>query len=253
MKIKRITTPVLSPEGVAELRRLLEGAVLTEDQGIACRGQAVEVVISVWPSDQDEACFDAHLTAFQPGGKRVRLEGVNLSAHSEDERGVVLRFGKPTELGDVSIKGLWKGLTHRLSSPPVAGRSGQPVKLPAQRGALAARSEDESEGEEAAPPWELPVYESTDGRVRGMVQPQPGGVALVVFETNEAPLADATLRFALVEASGHVALDGEVRLERKQGGLWQGRWTGPMRLPSPCELWFEAVGNNSNKQGGNKA
>ena len=80
----------------------------------------------------------------------------------------------------------------------------------------------ETAGTAAAPPaapWDLPVYESDDGTVRGTVwQPEPGRAA-IAFETSEPGRAGAVVRFALVrEESGRVELEGEVKLEPVRDG-----------------------------------
>jgi hypothetical protein len=48
--------------------------------------------------------------------------------------------------------------------------------------------------------------------------------------------------FALVSESGRVECRNEVTLEPAGEGVWEGRWSGKVTLPAPCELVFEVEG-----------
>jgi hypothetical protein len=231
-------TPTLPPEGVAELRRLLDGCALTAGEGIARRGRGVEVVVSVWDSEGKADCFDAHFTAFGPGGERVRLDGVAAYARGQDEEGGLLHPGRLMRRGDLTIQGMRKGVAYELRLPAVMGRSQQPVPLavrpPRVKSAESAGpTADTSSGKSAE-------YTSTDGQVVVTVR-EGHGAAVVAFETREARLAGAAVRFALVQESGRVEHSGEVRLERVEEGVWEKRWTGSVYLSAPCELVFEVL------------
>jgi hypothetical protein len=232
---KRSNALPLTPERAAEFRRLLDGAALTATDELLLHGTALEVVVSVWESEDPQGHFDAHVSAFEPGGKRVRLDGAALHAVGRDEVGTVLRVGRSTERGDLSLDGLPVGLRYELHSPALVGRSSQPVKLPVRDQKWAAQG-----AEEPAPrPWELPVYETTDGKVKARVAPLPDGTTEFVFETREPSLALAVVRFALVQESGQVVHSAEADLKLVREGHWEGRWSGVVSLPSPCEFVFE--------------
>ena len=67
----------------------------------------------------------------------------------------------------------------------------------------------------------------------------PGWTAVQkhLFE-EEAALAGAVVEFALVQQWGLVEWNGEVRLEPVRQDLWEGRWSGSVRLSAPCDLVF---------------
>jgi hypothetical protein len=182
--------------------------------------------------------FDLLVSAFARGSKRVRLDGMHLHARGEDEAGAVLRIAEVTERGDLAIRGLRAGLGYALHSPVVMGRSIRPVALPLWGHAWAAQATEHP----AAKPWELPAYTSSDGKVAATVRPLDGEEAAISFETRAPELAGARVRFALVSDSGRVEHQDEVVLEPAGEGMWEGRWSGQVALPAPCELVFEATG-----------
>jgi hypothetical protein len=181
--------------------------------------------------------FDLLVSAFGGVSKRVRLEGVQLHARREDEAGAVLRVAEVTERGDLTIRGLRAGPGYVLRSPVVVGRSVKPVALPVWRHAWAAQAAEQP----TVKPWELPVYTSSDGKVAATVRPLDGEEAAISFETREPELVGASVRFALVSESGRVEHRGEVTLEPAGEGVWEGRWSGKVELPAPCELVFEVA------------
>jgi hypothetical protein len=183
-----------------------------------------------------EGRFDVYASAYEPGGRRVRLDGLTLYARGEDGMGKLLRIGHVMGRGDLVIEGLRAGVGYRLHSPAVSGWSGQPVLLPVRSKAGAAAGQ-----QTALAPWEWPEYKSVEGKVQCVVRPLPGDEAAITFETKEAELAGATVRFALVQKSGRVEYSDEVRLEPAGEGTWEKRWTGPVRLAAPCELVFDVV------------
>jgi hypothetical protein len=187
--------------------------------------------------DGGEGRFDLLVSAFAPGNKRVSLNKMGLYSRGQDDSGAVVRIAEATGRGDLAIDGMRAGLDWTLRAPEVMGRSGTPVVLPWGGGAWAAQGM-----RPAVPaPEELPVYESMDGAVCGLVRPLGDDKAVVTFETREARLAGATVRFSLVEESGRVGHSGEKQVEEAAEGVWEGRWTGTVRLKGPCELVFEVV------------
>jgi hypothetical protein len=183
--------------------------------------------------------FDLLVSAFGEGSKRVRLDGMRLHARGEDEAGAVLRVAEVTERGDLAIRGLRAGLGYVLHSPEVWGPvRPAPVPLPVSGPAWAARAAEQP----AAKPWELPAYASSDGKVAATVRPLDGEEAAISFETRAPELAGARVRFALVSESGRVEYRNEVTLEPAGEGVWEGRWSGKVALPAPCELVFEVAG-----------
>jgi hypothetical protein len=241
MKIIERGAPTLGPDGVAELRRLLEGVTLTGQESVLRRGRAVDVLISIWPSGEDTGCFDAHLCAFAPGGKRVRVDGFSLWALGQDEQGAVLRWGEGTSIGDLSIKGLRKGLSYRLDAPGVGAREpGEVLPLRVWEEYAAdsfAATHDYAEAE-------LSRYDSADGRVWATLKverAQEADEVVLSFETSDAALAGSMVRFYLLNRTGRVEYRGEVCLGPARGGCWEGRWSGGLRLARACRLFFRVV------------
>jgi hypothetical protein len=182
--------------------------------------------------------FDLLVSAFGGGSKRVRLDGMRLHARGEDEAGAVLRIAQVTERGDLAIRGLRAGLGYALHSPEVWGPvRPAPVPLPVCGPAWAAQAAEQP----AAKPWELPAYTSNDGKVAATVRPLDGEEAAISFETRAPELAGATVQFALVSESGRVEYRNEVTLDTAGEAVWEGRWSGKVSLPAPCELVFEVV------------
>jgi hypothetical protein len=183
--------------------------------------------------------FDLLVSAFGGVSKRVRLDGIRLHARGEDEAGAVLRVAKVTERGDLVIRGLRAELGYALHSPEVWGPvRPAPVPLPVRGPAWAAQAAEQP----AAKPWELPAYASNDGKVAATVRRLNGEEAAISFETREPELAGARVRFALVSESGRVEYRNEVTLEPAGEVVWEGRWSGKVTLPAPCELVFEVEG-----------
>jgi hypothetical protein len=183
--------------------------------------------------------FDLLVSALGGGSKRVRLDGMRLHARGEDEAEAVLRVAEVTERGDLAIRALRAGLGYALHSPEVWGPvRPAPVPLPVWGPAWAAQATEQP----AAKPWELLAYVSSDGKVAATVRPLDGEEAAISFETREPELAGARVRFALVSKSGRVEQRDEVALEPAGEGVWEGRWSGKVSLPAPCELVFEVEG-----------
>ena len=236
MKILKRKTPSLGPDGLAEMRLLLEGLPLTGQESVLRRGRAVDVMMTIWPSSEGADCFDAHLSAFASGGERVRFGDLKLWARGQDEQGTVLRFAELTSIGDLSLKGLRKGLIYRLHLPKV-GIGEWDAPLPIWEGKLTATTA-------AVPPREatdLPRYDSADGKVVATLQVKKDDQVTLAFETREAALAGAVVPFLLVSQSGRVEHSETVRLEPARGGRWEGRWSGSLRLARPCRLLFEVL------------
>ena len=230
--IKRSNTVPLTPELKLKevLRRLLaaENAVIA-DKGLFLRDPLLDVVVSVWPSEEKEGIFDVLVSAFQPGGKRVRLDGLRLCARGQDEVGTLLRIGRVTERGDLAIDELKTDVVFRLHSP-------DGISKPRER----SQNAWAAQGAEASPASpRLRVIESTDGAVRGMVRFLSDGTAEVAFETTEARWADAVVRFALVQETGRVEYEAEVRLEYVRDGLWECRGPEGIRVAAATDLIFE--------------
>ena len=248
------TAPVLTPAERDEWAGLLDGAELsTAGDGLVLHGEGLDVVIGLWPSEDKPGCVDAHVTAFRPGRQRVRLNAVTLSARSDDDP--VDQVCEHTTRGDLVLRGLTEGRTYRLGtvggdtpagsvavpSPRrvTAGRSAEPVHLPT----FAFKADP---GEAARSPWDLPAYPSEDGTVVGTVRPlgpdPRAGRAEIAFETRDPARAGAAVRFSLVEnSSGEVVLTGEVGLDPRGEGVWEGHWEGEVRLPAPAALVFEVL------------
>lgn len=223
-------------------RRLFSAGTVTvtAEQELHLHDGQLDVVGSVWPAEDQAGRFDLHLTATERGGKRLRLDRMTLHATGRDESGMVLRVAERTARGDLAIRDLREGLTYTLRSPAVAGHSQQPVVLPVRPEAWAGEPwAAESAARPAEKPWELPTYQSSDGRVEATVRPLGGAKAAISFETRAAELAGATVWFALVDEGGLVAHDGEVRLSGEEGGVREWRWTGRVELRSACKLVFE--------------
>ena len=116
MIIPRPRPPASLLEGEArdELRRWLDNAVLTSG-GLSYRGEAVNAVLAVWPSDVGEDFFDALLTAVGLTGQRFRLDDIGLAARGDEGR---VHQGKASQRGDVRLHGLQRNLKYRLCLLP---------------------------------------------------------------------------------------------------------------------------------------
>src|SRR5262245_30234465 len=202
--IRRSSAVPLTPELAAVFRRLLAPEhTLTAEKGLFLRDPLLDVIVSVWPSEEKEGFFDVLTTAFQPGGKRVRLDGLSLRAQGRDDVGTLLRIGHVTERGDLAIDELKTGVVFRLQSPNVGSKRPE-----CSQQAWAAQ-----EAEASPTSQRTRMTESTDGAVRGMLRFLSDGTAEVVFETTEPGWADAVVRFTLVLETGRVEYEGQVRLE----------------------------------------
>lgn len=228
--IRRSNAVPLTPERKAAFRRLLEEEnAVTSEKGFFLRDPLLDVIVSVWPSEEKEGTFDVLVSAFQPGGKRVRLDGLRLCARGQDDVGTLLRIGHVTERGDLAINDLKAGVAFRLHSP-------DGISKPRER----LRQAWAAQGTEASPAAQrMQMIESADGTVRGMLHFLSDGTAVVVFETTEARWADAMVRFALVQETGRVEYEGELRLEYVRDGLWEGRGPEGIRVTAATELVFE--------------
>jgi hypothetical protein len=226
----------LAPEAAAEWRRLVEGQVVTDDHGLFLRGELLDVVVSTWQSEEKEGYFDAHVTAFQPGGKRVRLDGMAVHARGQDEVGVILRVGRITERGDFVIDGLPTGVSTELQSQTTLSKHRERSR---DAEAYAAK---EAEAGAGPAPQRLLTVESADGTVRGTMRFLSDETAEVVFETNESRWAGAVVRFALVQETGRVEYEGEARLDYVRDGLWEGRGPEGIRVEAATDLVFEVQG-----------
>jgi len=230
----------LTPEQVSELRRLLADTPLTSTQSIFKQGQTVDLMVTVWESEEKEGCFDALVSAFQPDVGRLNMEGLSVSAHGWTSDYAVLRVGQLNRRGGITLKDLPVGVEYRLRLPVAAGHSAEPILFPAPALALAAASRV---GRDDISTYKPRIYESTDGRVRATLRQTESGNKVVAVETNEASLASATVRFAFVQQSGKIEHSGTVTLQPVEGeeGLWEGRWEGAVELTEPCEFVFEVL------------
>jgi hypothetical protein len=229
---RRNTVPPSVEQEVA-LRQLLgkEDVRISADQARLLRSPLLDVVISLWPSEEREGQFDALIFAFEPGGSHVRLDGVAVHARGQDEVGTLLRFGRVTGRGDLALDGLREGVAYRLHSPAVASK---PRERSKDAGAWAAL------GAEASPsPPRSQVVESTDSAVRGTMRFLCDGTAEVVFETTESRWASAVVRFALVHETGRVEYEDQVSLEYVRDGLWEGQGRQGIRVTAATDFVFE--------------
>jgi len=228
--IGRLNTTPLTPELAVVFRRLLAGGdAVTADKGLLLRDPLLDVIVSVWLSEEKEEHFDVLVSAFRPGGKRVRLDGLALRAQGQDEVGTLLRIGCVTDRGDLAISELKAGVVFRLHSPDgTSKRLGRPQNAWAAKGAEAHPGSKRTR-----------MIESTDGGVRGMLRFLSDGTAEVVFETTETRWADAMVRFALVQETGRVEYEGEARLECVREGLWECRCPEDIRVKAATDLVFE--------------
>ncbi len=257
--------PTLTPEQVSELRRLLADSLLTSTQSIFKQGQTVDLMATVWESEEKEGCFDALVSAFQPGVGRLNMKGLSVSAHGRTSDDMVLRVGQLNRRGGITLKDLPVGVEYRLRVPAVMGRSVEPI-LFLRRTAVSQQGDDPAQFGRSAEPIQFPtpalalaaasevgrdaividqprVYESADGTVRATLRQSAAGTTVVAAETNEPSLAGAVVRFAFVQESGKIEHSGTVTLQPVEGekGLWEGRWEGAVQLTEPCEFVFEVL------------
>jgi hypothetical protein len=227
----RSNTAPLTAEMIAAWGGLFAGenAVVTAEKGLFLRHPLLDVIVSVWPSEENEGHFDVLVSAFQPGGKRVRLDKMALRARGKDGVGAILRFGRVTARGDLALDGLRAGITFRLHSPDMIVKD--------QERSRAAWAAQGAEGEPAS--QQPQPVESTDGSVRGMMRRLSDRTVEVVFETNDARWADAVVRFALVQATGRVEYEGEARLNYVRDGLWESPVQKGIRVAAAADLVFE--------------
>jgi hypothetical protein len=232
--------PLLTPEQAEELRRLLAESSLTSE-GFFKQGQTVDVMVTVWESEEKEGCLDVLVSAFQPGVGRLNMGGLRVSAQGQTPDATILRVGQLHRRGGITIKDLPVGVTYHLRLAQTMGRSAQPIPfLNPVLTALAART---SETDNTMPLPEPLVYQSTDGRLRATLRQTASDTTVVAVETNEASLAGAVVRFAFVQESGKIELSDTVTLKPVEGeeGLWEGRWEGAAQLAEPCEFVFEVI------------
>jgi hypothetical protein len=221
---------------LVEARRLLDGMRIGTKHGTYINGK--EVAIYVGPeTDETDGRTRIVVTCHAYGNRIVGWRGLPIFVveADKDKTADICTLNKR---GHAWIYPLVPG-AYRLVTSEVFGR-GKDAPVPRKADGLEGRTIPTKvfAGDKLSP--ESWFAESNDGRVCATVRPK-GGQTVVAFETKDACLAGALVRFAIVTQSGHTKHAGEVRLEAHdtEKGIWEGRWLGTLAVDEPCELVFD--------------
>jgi thiol-disulfide isomerase/thioredoxin len=222
-ELASLTPEAATPELLAALAPLLFSAnwrvAAAAAEAVDRLGQGEAIEPHLHEPDQQESTqggfaprgdLEGVISAFTRDALRLRLDGVGSWVCGQDAFGTVLRIAQPGDRGALVLRGLSAGMTYEAHVP----------------GAV-------------RPTWR--EYKSADGRVRGVVRQERSQRTVVAFETREPSLAEATVCFSLVPASGGIGHTGEVRLRESDDGLWKGEWAGQVSLSDSCGLIFDVL------------
>lgn len=229
MTNKERAKPLRGREVIEEAARFLRQMRFWANRGAYAEGQHVAVSVdSRW--NDDHQTIQTLITCYAFGHRRVDWEGVPVFVLPEREgkkEGWMLRLNAR---GQVVFPSLPPEDYH-LSTSTQYGVESVPLRL---------RAVGAPQPKEAELP-EIYSYESIDGHVRATVYQTKEDKTVVVFETENEALADATVHFAFVQKAGKVEQSAEVKLEPTRVGLWEGRWENFIKLSEPCDLVFEVL------------
>lgn len=234
--------PVQGREVIEEAARLLRRMHFPTRHGTYAEGHHVVISVDLRWNDDHES-MRVLLTCYALGHRRVDWEGLPVFV-LHDDGGTTAFLVRLGARGQAVIANLPPG-AYRLSTSSHYGWSAAPVRLPIHRpGWMAAQKAPQSaDATDTEGLQEAPVYASRDGRVHATVRQTQAGTTVVAFETQDATLAHAVVRFAFVRESGQVEQSAAVELEPIEGEarLWEGRWEGVVRLSGPCALGFAVL------------
>ena len=228
----------LTDQARQELEAMLGRTVLTPGESILERGRHVDLVISVWDSEESEDRYDALVSAFSPGWGRFRLEGVDVIAQGRaagepvefpsrqagyGPEGVDLTAqgrapGEPVEVtgavtgrGDIALSGLRRDIERyslRCGRPHHVLRLAWVAEGYRTQDELTQHEQELRQGR---------VFTLEEDRIVVTVRKTAQGDINVAAETRDGDLAGAIICFALKDrTSGRVLLRGERKLPRQK-------------------------------------
>jgi len=226
-------------EVISEATALLRGLCVSTSHGVTLAGDHAHILLSS-SRNEDAGTYSLLLTCYPLGRQQMDWGGLPVLVAPAESGNVPAKVARISHRGQAIIPDLPEG-SYRLSVAECWFYSDEGIIAPTfqaegQPESLAAADQKPEVG------WpELPAeYISSDARVVVIPEVPAAGVIALTFESSDAALDGASVRFAIVRPRGEVVISDVVELTPVAGrSTRRGRWEGKITVTEPCHLMFE--------------